>query len=284
MKFSHTDLILNRDHSVYHLNLKPHQVSSNIIVVGDPGRVHRVSRHFDFIEFEMNKREFITHTGSYKGKPITVMSTGMGTDNIEIVMMELDMLFNLNLKKRIPHDQHQAINIVRIGTSGGLQEDVKVNTALAANYGVGIDNLMLFYNLPQSAQEKLVGVELQKCIAFPYQPYVVKGSDMLKEKLAFDVATGNTLTAPGFYAPQGRHSRIPSHYRRLLDDLTCFNIDGFWLSNVEMETAALYAFARLLGHEALSINAVLANRHKDSFSKNPTKTVDEIIEKVLERF
>jgi uridine phosphorylase len=282
-KFSEADLILNDDGSIYHLSLKPHNVAKNIIVVGDPGRVYRVSQHFDDITFEMNKREFITHTGIYKKKSVTVMSTGMGVDNIEIAMFELDALFNIDLKKRIPKAEQQSLNIVRIGTSGAIQEDIKVGSVVLSDYGVGLDNLMQYYKLESSEFELEIGQHLQKALNMPFAPYVVKGSEKLKEKLGQGMIAGNTVTAPGFYAPQGRQLRIPVANPKLLDQITFFNHNGFWLTNFEMETSMLYGLARMLGHEALSINAILGNRSHKTFTKNPYETIDSIIVKVLDR-
>ena len=282
-KFSATDLILNKDGSVYHLNLKPENVADNIIVVGDPGRVYRISKHFDDIEFEMNKREFITHTGTYKNKRITVMSTGMGVDNIEIAITELDALFNIDLKKRIPKKNKKSLNIVRIGTSGAIQEDLNVGSQVVSEYGIGMDNLMLYYNMDQTEFELEIGKKLQSALKLPFPPYVVKGSEMLKKKLGKGFIEGNTVTSPGFYAPQGRQLRLPVSNPKFLDQITYFNHKEFWLTNFEMETSMLYALARLLGHEALSINAILGNRVKGTFSKNPYKTIDSIIKKVLDR-
>lgn len=283
IKFSEADLILNKDGSVYHLNLKPENVSDNIIVVGDPGRVYHFSKHFDDIEFEMNKREFVTHTGTYKNKRITVMSTGIGVDNIEIVMIELDALFNIDLKKRIPKEKKESFNIVRIGTSGAIQEDIKVGSQVIADYGIGMDNLMQYYNLKHTDFELEIGEKLQHDLNLSFSPYVVKGSEVLKEKLGEGLLCGNTVTSPGFYAPQGRQLRLDVKNPKLLDQITYFNHNGFWLTNFEMETSMLYAFARLLGHEALTINAILSNRVKGTFSKNPYKTIDSIIHKVLDR-
>lgn len=282
-KFSEADLILNKDGSVYHLNLKPQNVSENIILVGDPGRVYRISKHFSKIEFEMNKREFITHTGIYNDKRITVMSTGMGVDNIEIAIIELDALFNIDLKKRTPREEKKSLNIIRIGTSGAIQEDLKVGSQVVSDYGIGMDNLMLYYNLEQSEIETKIGKKLQKSLNLPFAPYVVKGSEILKDKLGEGFVEGNTVTSPGFYAPQGRKLRVEVSNPKFLDQITYFNHDGFWLTNFEMETSMIYAFARLLGHQALSINAILGNRAKGTFSKNPYKTIDAIIKKVLDR-
>jgi len=281
--FSEADLILNKDGSVYHLNLKPENVADNIIIVGDPGRVHRISKHFDTIDFEMNKSEFITHTGIYKNKRITVMSTGMGVDNIEIAMIELDALFNIDLKKRTPKEDKKSFNIIRIGTSGSIQEDLSVGSEVMSDYGIGMDNLMLYYNLDQTDFELEIGIKLQKELHLPFPPYVVKGSEILKEKLGEGLTEGNTVTSPGFYASQGRQLRINVRNPKFLDQITYFNHNGFWLTNFEMETSMLYAFARLLGHQALSINAILGNRIKGTFSENPYKTIDSIIIKVLDR-
>lgn len=282
-KFSDADLILNKDGSVYHLNLKPENISRNIIVVGDPGRVYRVSKHFDTINFEMNKREFITHTGTFNNKPITVMSTGMGVDNIEIAMIELDALFNIDLKKKIPKDKKTSLNIVRIGTSGAIQEDLDVGSMVCSEYGIGLDNLILFYDVEFEDFELEIGSKLQNQIGAPFPPYVVKGSEKLLKKYGAGLVNGNTVTTPGFYAPQGREIRIPVRNKKLLDQITFFNHNDFWLTNFEMETSMIYAFARMLGHEALSINAILGNRAKGTFSKDPYKTVDGIIKMVLER-
>ena len=282
-KFSETDLILNKDGSVYHLNLKPENVAENIIVVGDPGRVHRISKHFDTIEFEMNKREFITHTGTYKNKQITVLSTGMGVDNIEIAIIELDTLFNIDLKKRTPKKDKKSFNIIRIGTSGAIQEDLNVGSQVVSEYGIGMDNLMLYYKMDHTEFELDIGKKLQHVLKLPFPPYVVKGSEILKEKIGKGFVDGNTVTSPGFYAPQGRRLRLHVRNPKFLDQMTYFNHNGFWLTNFEMETSMLYALARLLGHQALSVNAILGNRIKGTFSKNPYKTIDSIIVKVLDR-
>lgn len=282
-KFSEADLILNKDGSVYHLNLKPENVSENIIVVGDPGRVYRISKHFDHIEFEMNKREFITHTGTYNNKRITVMSTGMGVDNIEIAMVELDALFNIDLKKRLPKESKTSFNIVRIGTSGAIQEDLKVGAQVVSDYGIGMDNLLSYYNFDQTVEEAEIGRKLQDELGLPFAPYIVKGSEKLMRQMGSGFVKGNTVTSPGFYAPQGRQLRVQVKNPKFLQQITYFRHNGFWLTNFEMETAMIYAFAKLLGHQALSINAILGNRAKGTFSKNPYKTIDSIIKKVLDR-
>ncbi|MEQ8364074.1 MAG: nucleoside phosphorylase [Cyclobacteriaceae bacterium] len=282
-KISETDLILNKDGSVYHLNLLPKHISDTVIAVGDPNRVYAVSQYFDEIEFEMNKREFITHVGKYKGNRITVISTGIGTDNIEIFFNELDALVNVDLKTRTVKPKKKKLNIIRIGTSGALQEDIPLGSHLITDFAVGFDNLMNFYKLNLSDFELALAEDIEKKLKLNFRPYVVEGSQFLKEKLGADMMGGNTVTCPGFYAPQGRSLRLPLQFPRLLDDANYYHKGDFWLTNFEMETSAYYAFARMLGHEAISINAVIANRIKNKFSKNPTKVVDALIKKVLDR-
>ncbi len=282
-KISETDLILNPDGSVYHLNLLPKHISETIITVGDPSRVYMVSQYFDEVEFEMNKREFITHVGRFNGKKITVISTGIGTDNIEIFFTEIDALVNIDLKTREPKPRKRKLKIIRIGTSGALQEDVAIGTHLATDYAVGLDNLMNFYDLPMDDFETGVAHDLQKKAGLPFMPYVVKGGDTLRKRIGFDMVSGNTVTCPGFYAPQGRELRIPIRFPRLMEELNYYHKGDFWLTNFEMETAGYYALARLLGHEALSVNAIIANRVKNKFSRDPNKIIESLIEKVLER-
>jgi uridine phosphorylase len=284
-KISETDLILNEDGSVYHLNLLPKHISDTIITVGDPTRVYRVSQYFDDVEFEMNQREFITHVGTYKGKKITVISTGIGTDNIEIFFTELDALVNIDLKTREPKSRKKKLKIIRIGTSGALQEDIPVGAHLVTDYAVGFDNLMTFYDLPQDDFESEIAEDIQKKTELPFKPYIVKGSESLRKQFGDDMIVGNTVTTPGFYAPQGRSVRIPIKFPQLLEELNYYHNKNsdFWLTNFEMETAGYYAMARLLGHEALSVNAIIANRVKNKFSKQPQKVIDALIKKVLER-
>jgi Uridine phosphorylase len=282
-RISETDLILNPDGSVYHLNLLPKHISDTVIAVGDPGRVYMVSQFFDEVEFEMNKREFITHVGKYKGKKITVISTGIGTDNVEIFFNELDALVNVDLKTREPKSRKKKLKIIRIGTSGSLQEDITVGTHLVSTMAVGLDNLMTFYDFPMDDMEAGLAHDIQKKTGLPFMPYVVSGSEDLINQIGFDMEKGNTVTCPGFYAPQGRSVRLPIRFPRLLEDLNYYHKGDFWLTNFEMETSAYYAMARLLGHEAVSVNAIIANRIKNKFSKNPNKVVESLIQKVLDR-
>ena len=282
-KFLESELVLNKDGSVYHLNLKPQHIAENVLIVGDPSRVYRISKHFDKIEFEMNKREFITHVGKYNGKQITVLSTGMGPDNIEIFFTELDALVNVDLKKKEIKARKRPLNIIRIGTSGAMQEDIPVGSHVASRFGVGFDNLMDFYQYEHSSFEAEIALKLREHANLSFTPYVAEGSAGLLEQFSEGMIVGNTVTTPGFYAPQGRHIRLPLKYPKLLRDLSNFHHKDFWLTNFEMETSALYAMARMLGHNMLSVNAVIANRVKGTFSKNPYPTIDSLIKKVLDR-
>jgi uridine phosphorylase len=284
-KYTETDLILNPDGSVYHINLLPKHIADVVIAVGDPGRVFKVSQHFDEIEFEMNKREFITHVGTYKGKRLTVISTGIGTDNIEIVMTELDALVNIDLKTREPKSRKKKLKIIRIGTSGAIQEDIPLGAHLVTDYAVGLDNLLNFYELTSTDFENAIADDIQKKVKLPFKPYVVQGSATLLNEIGYDMISGNTITAPGFYAPQGRRVRAAIRFPDLLKELNYYHnkSSDFWLTNFEMETASYYALGRLLGHEMLSLNAIIANRIKTKFSKDPEKAVDSLIKKVLER-
>ena len=282
-KFLESELVLTKDGSVYHLNLKPEHIADNVIIVGDPSRVYRISKYFDKIDFEMNKREFITHVGNYKGKRITVMSTGMGPDNIEIFFTELDALVNVDLKKKTVKSKKRSLNIVRIGTSGAIQEDIPVGSHVASKYGIGLDNLMCFYEYKQTDFEDMIGAEIKKTAKLPFEPYLAKGSEELLNKISEGMVIGNTVTSPGFYAPQGRKIRLDIKFPHLLDDLSCYHHNDLWLTNFEMETSALYAMANMLGHQMLSVNAVIANRIKGTFAKNPYPTIDSLIKKVLDR-
>jgi uridine phosphorylase len=284
-KISPTDLILNRDGSVYHLNLLPKHLSETIIAVGDPNRVYQVSKHFDDVSFEMNKREFITHVGKFKGKKITVISTGIGTDNIEIVLTELDALANVDLEEREVRGRKKQLKIIRIGTSGALQEDIPVGADVVSEYGVGFDNLMQFYLLDQTPYELEIGRDICDQLQFPFTPYVVKGSEAMLNQIGYDMIVGNTITAPGFYAPQGRQVRAQIKFPKLLENLNYYHHkpSNFWLTNFEMETAGYYSLGRILGHEIISVNAIIANRVRNEFAKKPEAIVDALITKVLDR-
>lgn len=284
-KILETDLVLNRDGSVYHLALLPKHISDTVLTVGDPSRVNAISQFFDSIEFEMNRREFITQVGIYKGKRVTVISTGIGTDNIEIFFTEIDALVNIDLKTREPKARKRKLKIIRIGTSGALQEDIAVGSFLVSDYAVGFDNLMTFYDLKQDDLERSIAEDLRKKVKLPFTPYVVRGSEALRKQVGADMIVGNTVTTPGFFAPQGRTVRLPIKYPKLLDDLNSYHhrSSDFWLANFEMETAGYYALGRMLGHEVLSTNAIIANRIKNKFSKDPNAIVEGLIKIILDR-
>lgn len=278
-----SELILNKDKSVYHLNLLPKNISDTIITVGDPSRVYMVSKYFDNIDFEMNRREFITHRGTYKGKKVTVISTGMGTDNIEIFLTEIDALANVDLRKREIKARKKKLKIIRIGTSGALQEDIPVGSHLVSDYAIGLDTLMSFYEFHQEEFEQEIACKIRQQTGLAFMPYVVRGSQSLLKQIGGDMIVGNTVTCPGFYAPQGRTIRLKLKNPKLMESLNYFHHNDFWLTNFEMETAGYYSLGRMLGHEVLSVNAIIANRVKNKFSRNPSKIVDSLIKKVLDR-
>lgn len=278
-----SELIINPNGSIYHLNLLPEHISDTILTVGDPDRVPMVSRYFDEIEVKVVKREFITHTGYYKGKRLTVISTGMGTDNIDILMNELDALVNIDFQSREPNEEKIKLNIIRIGTSGALQETVPLGSHLASHTAVGLDTLMAFYPLEQSKQEHAIGTALQEALGLIFKPYCVTGSESLIKKVAYDMIPGNTLTCPGFYAPQGRVLRAGLRNTELLKTYHDFRLNDFRFTNFEMETAGYYSLGRLLGHEVLSLNAMVANRVAQTFAANAEEVIDDLIVKVLER-
>ena len=278
-----SELIINPNGSIYHLNLLPEHISDTIITVGDPDRVAKVSKYFDEMEIQVAKREFVTHTGYYKGKRLTVISTGMGTDNIDILMNELDALVNIDFRTREPHEEKIQLKIVRVGTSGSLQETVPLGSLLASHTAVGLDSLMAFYPLPQTEEEQRITRALQQELGLGFQPYFVTGSQSLIRKIAYDMIPGNTLTCPGFYAPQGRVLRAGLQNKALLQTYHNFRLGDFRFTNFEMETAGYYSMARLLGHEVLSLNAMVANRITQQFAENVDDVIDDLIVKVLER-
>ncbi|MCC5939363.1 MAG: nucleoside phosphorylase [Lunatimonas sp.] len=284
MPIPESELIINRDGSIYHLHLKPEHLSDRIITVGDPDRVPMVSQYFDEIIYSGRKREFVTHTGYYKGKLFSVISTGMGTDNIEILMTELDALVNVDLETRIPKQQHTTLKIVRVGTSGSLQADTPVDSLLASTFGVGLDSLMAFYPIQYDSFESSIASQVQACLQLPFLPYCVKGSEYLLSRLAKDLPRGMTVTCPGFFAPQGREVRIKPALPDMMSTLSKLSFKDSRLTNFEMETAGYYAMGRILGHEVLSLNAIVANRVEKTFSQRADEVVDRLILHTLENF
>lgn len=281
---SETDLIINPDGSIYHLNLRPEDLADTVITVGDPERVAQVSRYFDSIELKKGKREFITHTGFLGKKRLSVVSTGIGTDNIDIVFNELDALKNIDFQTRQIKTELCALDLIRIGTSGSIQEDLPVGTILASSHGLGLDTLMNFYvDTPEASDVRLLDEINQHLKGFEaVQPYLTAASTSLLQQYASDLDHGITVTAPGFYAPQGRQVRAAAKYPDLIEQLGRFKSDHLRITNLEMETAGIYALAKALGHRALSINAILASRVKLEFSPDPQVIVDQAIQHVLD--
>ena len=284
-KISETDLILNSSGSVYHLNLLPEHVSDTVITVGDPDRVDMVSRYFDRVDFKIRKREFTTHGGILHGKKVIVVSTGMGTDNIEIFFTELDALVNVNLKSRTLKSRTKKLKVIRIGTSGSFQKDVPLDSHVATDYAIGLDSLMHFYKLRMNWIERQISREVMRKARLDYLPYVAKASQTLMQQIGSEMIIGNTITTPGFFAPQDRTVRISPKYPKMLKNLAADGnkSQGLRLVNFEMETAGYYAMAKLLGHETLSVSAIVADRVRGKFSKDPNSTIDALIRKVLER-
>lgn len=286
MSLKTSELILNTDGSVYHLNLKPKHIAKDIIFVGDQERVDKVSKHFQKITFTQQKREFKTTTGIYKNKPISVISTGIGADNIDIVLNELDALVNIDFKKRQVKEKLTSLNIIRIGTSGSLQEDVLVNSFLLSSYGLDLSGLLNSYQTEkiknptiENAFVKFTGWSDKKSY-----PIITKNSKHLEEKLMSEfIHKGITATAGGFYGPQGRVLRLQLQDATLNSKIAAFNFKGNKITNLEMETAAIYGLCKLLGHKAVSMNAILANRIDGNFSENPEKVVNELIEYTLDK-
>ena len=280
---SASELILNRNGSVYHLNLLPENVADIIITVGDPDRVAQVSQHFNSIEFKTRKREFATHTGTYNGKRLSVISSGIGTDNVEILMNELDIIANVDLKTRKIKETKKQLEIIRIGTSGAIQDQIPVGSYVVSKSALGLDSLMFFYNLFQSDFDREISTKIQESIRIGFQPYHVQGSARLINKFGFDMLQGNTLTCPGFYAPQGREIRVPSLIDNLIQKISQYHNEEFRLTNLEMETAGYYALGKIFDHKVVSLNAIIANRITNKFVDNPKKTIDRLIELTLER-
>ena len=282
MKISETDLILNPDGSVYHLNLRPEDIADIIITVGDPDRVALVSKYFDKVEIKKQKREFITHTGFIGSRAITVLSTGIGTDNVDIVMNELDALANINLAERTVKIDKKKLKIIRIGTSGTLRPEIATDSLLASEYGLGLDTLAAFYDFPQTNFESRFCEALHKKMNFSFMPSMSAASaDLLNIFSAYK--RGLTASSPGFYAPQGRRLRGKVKNESLLETLAEFTFEEKFISNFEMETSAYYALGNLLGHDCLSLNAIVANRTLRRFSANPYATVEKLIVQVLEK-
>jgi uridine phosphorylase len=281
-----SELIITPAGAIYHLDLLPHQIATNIIVVGDQYRVEKISKYFDTIEHKVSKREFVTHTGTYKGKRVTALSTGIGCDNIDIVINELDALVNIDLETRIPKEDHVTLNIVRLGTSGALQKDIPVDSFVVSTYGLGFDGLMGFYDCDFEADEIALKKEFLNTINWPETanpPYFVKGDSELIKRIGEGMTAGITATANGFYGPQGRSLRLAAKVPSLNEDLNQFKYQGDRITNFEMETSALYALCASLGHNAATVCAIIANRFSKTYSEDYSIPVEKLIVKVLDR-
>lgn len=284
MQIKESELILNPDGSVYHLNLKPENIANDIIFVGDQDRVTAITKYFDSIEFTTQKREFKTQTGLYKGKRITVISTGIGPDNIDIVLNELDALVNIDFTTRQIKKELTSLNIVRIGTSGSLQGDIPVDSFLMSTFAIGTDNMLRSYNLNglNNNDMETAFVSHTNWNDLKGRPYAISASSLLVDKFkSNDVFEGITITAGGFYGAQGRILRLETEDVELNSKIDSFSFEGHRATNLEMETAAIYGLSRLLSHHSLSLNAIIANRKNGTFSQNPYETVEKLIQFAL---
>lgn len=286
-RIAESELILNSRGAVYHLDLRPEEIAGTVVTVGDPDRVREFSKYFDRIEVERQHREFVTHTGLVNGKRLTVLSSGIGPDNIDIVMNELDALVNIDFETRTIKDSLSSLNIIRVGTSGSLQGDIPVDEFVASTHGLGIDNLLNFYRHESNEEEAqllhsfVTHVQLQGYVS---APYINGASPSLLKHFAQGFHQGITVTCPGFYGPQGRVLRLGVRNPQLIDRLTDFRFGQHRITNFEMETSAIYGLGKLLGHHCLALNAIVANRIKRDFSKDGKEAVEKLIVKFLEIF
>ena len=285
VKIAESELIFNSRKAIYHLNLKPEELAGTVITVGDPDRVKEVSKHFDNIEFRCQHREFITHTGTIGNKRLSVVSTGIGPDNIDIVLNELDALVNINFETRFIKPELTSLTIVRLGTSGSLQEDIAVDSIVASTYGLGIDNLLNYYRHDNNEEEKQI---IQRFVAHTQLtgnfsvPYISTAGSAVLKHFVHGFYHGITITCPGFYGPQGRVLRLGLTNPDLIDRLSNFSFGNHRITNFEMETSAIYGLGKLLGHQCISLSAIVANRIKKEFSKDANAAVDNMIKKSLD--
>ena len=279
-RIAESELIINNRGAVYHLNTRPEEIATTIITVGDPERVDEVSKYFDKIEYTNQHREFIVHTGYIGSKRLSCVSTGIGPDNIDIVLNELDALVNIDFEKRTINEQLTSLNIIRFGTSGSLQKEIPVDSFVAGTHGLGIDNLLNFYRLQNNEEEKQLIQAFNthtQLSSGNVAPYISMASGSLLRHFTTNYFHGITVTCPGFYAPQGRILRLGLAYPQLIDNLTSFQFGNHRISNFEMETSAIYGLGKILGHHCLSLNAIVANRISKEFSKNGTLAVENLI-------
>ncbi len=285
MELKPSELILNPDGSIFHLKLFPDQVADTIILVGDPNRVEIVSSFFDSVELRVSNREFHTHTGRFKNQRLSVMSTGIGTDNIDIVLNELDALVNIDLKNRVLKSEHRKLRLVRIGTTGGLQKDVPINSFILSRYAAGFDTVLNFY----ARRNEVSDLDMEKAFkkhtswksCLP-DPYFVASSDELFGLFPESLPSGITISAPGFYGPQGRRIRLDPLDMELNDKLESFRYGDLRIMNYEMESSALFGLARLLGHEAVTLCTMIANRASMEFTEDYKASVSKLIKFTLD--
>jgi uridine phosphorylase len=283
-RIAESELIINARGAVYHLDVRPDELAHNIITVGDPDRVGEVSKYFDSVEIKRQHREFVTHTGTLGGKRISVVATGIGPDNIDIVLNELDALVNIDFDTRQIKPAHTALNIIRIGTSGSLQADIPVDSYVASTHGLGLDNLLNFYRLEHNEQERqllhsfITHTQLHAQVT---NPYISLASAHLLKHFVDGFHHGITVTCPGFYGPQGRVLRLGVKNPDLINQLTHFSFGQHRITNFEMETSAIYGLGKLLGHHCLSLSAIVANRVAKEFSKDSATVIDKLIQKSL---
>jgi len=283
-RIAESELIINPRGAIYHLDLKPDELAGHVITVGDPDRVKEISKYFDKVEVQRQHREFITHTGYIGSKRISVVSTGIGPDNIDIVLNELDALANIDFETRTVNDELKQLNIIRIGTSGSLQGDVPVDSFVASTHGLGMDNLMNFYLYENNEEEKqlihsfLTQTQLHNGFG---NPYIAAASMHLLKYFVDDYHQGITVTCPGFYGPQGRILRLGISNPQLIDSLTSFQFGKYRITNFEMETSAIYGLSKMLHHNCLSLNAIIANRIHKNFSGDAASLIDKLIKKSL---
>jgi uridine phosphorylase len=283
--FGESELIINEHGTIYHLDLAPESLADTVITVGDPGRVAEVSKYFDRIEHKAQHREFITHTGYVGKKRLTVVSTGIGPDNIDIILNEIDALANIDFSSRTVKLQKRSLNIIRLGTCGSLQADVPVGSLIASSYGIGLDNLLHFYRYHNNPEESFILQAFQQHTRLsgpPIVPYIAQSSISLRKHFAKGFVHGITVTCPGFYGPQGRSLRTPLAYPNLLDALASFHSHNERIINFEMETSAIYGLGKILGHSCLSINVAIANRFQKTFNYDKTAAIDNMIKHFLE--
>ncbi len=278
-----SELIINDRGAIYHVNCRPEEIANTIITVGDPDRVKEVSKHFDKIEFKNQHREFVTHTGYIGSKRLSVVSTGIGPDNIDIVLNELDALVNIDFETRTIKDKLTSLNIVRLGTSGSLQKEIPVDSFVASTHGLGLDNLMNYYQLESNPLENelIQSFTTHTQMQVVSNPYISSAGVSLLKNFVDGFHHGITVTCPGFYGPQGRVLRMGLKLPFLIDQLTTFNFGEYRISNFEMETSALYGMSKVLGHHCLSLSAIVANRISKEFSKDGQAAVENLIKKAL---